>query len=83
MTDQNLTIVRWITAAHRSLTHRSSSRSSSITHSSLITHQSLIAAHRSALNLMAAKITQDHLKTSSFVTVSFITLSPSKIVIKI
>ena len=31
---------------------------------------------------MAAKITQDHLKTASFVTVSFITLSPSKNVIK-
>ena len=54
MTDQNSTIVCWITAAHRS-----------------------------ALNLVAAKITHDHLKTSSFVTVSFITLSPSKIVTKI
>ena len=54
MTDQNSTIVCWITAAHRS-----------------------------ALNLVAAKITHDHLETSSFVTVSFITLSPSKFVTKI
>ena len=46
MTDQNLTIVCWITAAHRS-----------------------------ALNLVAAKITHDHLETSSFVSLFYYTIT--------